>query len=192
MSKKFDLLNINNVKQIVKSLLKYKKSGTVLDLGCGAGRHSLFLAKRGFKVVAVDNIFEVLAALKELARLQKLPIKVVRADVATYDPNKKFDVVLSNMVLHFISDNQKKRSLQSMWSATKKNGINVVSAYTDKNPKGTKPFPVKAGSLKKWYEKAGWKILYYYGGKSNPVSDFNNPAKTVRIWKEEIIAQKQN
>ncbi len=192
MLKKFDLLNINSIRSVVKDLLKYKTNGTVLDLGCGAGRHSLFLARNGFKVVAVDSKSEVLAALKELARLQKLPIKVVRADVITYAPNKQFDVILSNMLLHFISDMEKKHSFQFMWDATKKNGLNVVSVYTDKNPKGTKPFPVKAGDLKKWYEKAGWKILYYYEGQSNPVPDINNPDKTVRIWKEEIIAEKQN
>ena len=40
--------------QIVKSLLKYKKLGKVLDLGAGEGRNSIFLAEKGFDVTAID------------------------------------------------------------------------------------------------------------------------------------------
>ena len=29
--------------------------GTVLDLACGTGRHTLFFAKRGYRVTAVDR-----------------------------------------------------------------------------------------------------------------------------------------
>ena len=36
------------------SLLQRSKEGTVLDLACGPGRHSLEFARRGFSVTAVD------------------------------------------------------------------------------------------------------------------------------------------
>jgi cyclopropane fatty-acyl-phospholipid synthase-like methyltransferase len=39
--------------QAEQSVLKYAQS-PVLDLGCGAGRHSLYLQKKGFNVVAMD------------------------------------------------------------------------------------------------------------------------------------------
>ena len=31
------------------------KKGSVLDLGCGIGRHAVALAKKGYYVQAVDN-----------------------------------------------------------------------------------------------------------------------------------------
>ena len=34
--------------------LKREGAKTILDLGCGAGRHSILLAKQGFRVVALD------------------------------------------------------------------------------------------------------------------------------------------
>src|SRR5712691_9265507 len=34
--------------------LKRKGARTILDLGCGAGRHSILLGKQGFHVVALD------------------------------------------------------------------------------------------------------------------------------------------
>ena len=190
MAKRFNFLDINSIRPIVKLSLKFKKSGRALDLGSGIGRHSLFLAKNGFKVVAVDNKSEALTGLKELARLQKLPIKVVRVDAATYHTKQKFDVLLSNMLLHFIPEKKQLQIVKNMQQATKKDGIIVVSSYTNKNPKNLRPYPIKAGMLKKWYERAGWKILFYQEVLGEPIPDINNPKKMLRIWKEEIIAQK--
>ncbi len=37
-----------------KESMRYVK-GRVLDIGCGAGRHSLYLQKKGFNVLGIDN-----------------------------------------------------------------------------------------------------------------------------------------
>ena len=47
---------------IEKSAIKFAR-GRVLDVGCGAGRHSLYLQQRGLKVTALD----VLLSIAELA-----------------------------------------------------------------------------------------------------------------------------
>ena len=36
------------------STLKDKQSSTIIDVGCGAGRNAVFLAKEGFYVVGID------------------------------------------------------------------------------------------------------------------------------------------
>lgn len=48
--------------------------GTVLDLACGGGRHSRWLAARGFRVTAVDRDAQALQPLHELA-------EVIEADI---------------------------------------------------------------------------------------------------------------
>ncbi|MEK7560084.1 MAG: methyltransferase domain-containing protein [Patescibacteria group bacterium] len=188
MKESFNLFNINSVRPIVRKVLRYKKSGSALDLGCGAGRHALFLAKNGFSVIAVDNRTEVLAALKELARLQKLPVMVRRDDAITFSSKRKFDVVLSTMILHFLPYQSQKKAIFTMQEYTKNNGLNVVSNYTNKNKKGTRPHLVRTGVLKKLYEDAGWSILDYEERLGKPIS--SSSGKIVRYWKEEFIAQK--
>ena len=42
--------------------------GRVLDLACGTGRHSLFLAEQGFQVEAVDRDADAIAALAQQDR----------------------------------------------------------------------------------------------------------------------------
>lgn len=48
-----------------KAALKFAR-GRILDIGCGAGRHSLYFQKRGFRVTAIDAS----PSIVELARLR--------------------------------------------------------------------------------------------------------------------------
>jgi SAM-dependent methyltransferase len=46
------------------------KNGLVLDLACGVGRHSIALAKHGFRVVGIDISPEYVAKAEELAAME--------------------------------------------------------------------------------------------------------------------------
>jgi 2-polyprenyl-3-methyl-5-hydroxy-6-metoxy-1,4-benzoquinol methylase len=62
--------------------LPSKTGGTAVDLGAGFGLHSLPLARRGYKVVAIDTYDPF---LKELAsRKGPLPIRTVNAELLTF------------------------------------------------------------------------------------------------------------
>ena len=62
---------------------KWKREGrkSILDLGCGLGRHSVLFAKYGFKVTAVDISEEALAHLKKLSKELGTEICCRRADM---------------------------------------------------------------------------------------------------------------
>jgi SAM-dependent methyltransferase len=65
----------------------------VLDIGCGTGRHSIELAKRGYKVTGID----LSEAMLEIAisKAGKLPIRFLPQDAANdYDLGQQFDAAI--------------------------------------------------------------------------------------------------
>ncbi|RYY93868.1 MAG: methyltransferase domain-containing protein [Chitinophagaceae bacterium] len=69
--------------------------GTVLDLLCGYGRHSLELARRGQRVTAVDNSAPYIEEIKTAATAGNLPVEAVCAPALDYAAAPAaFDAVL--------------------------------------------------------------------------------------------------
>lgn len=68
---------------IVRDALPLLRPGgpPVLDLACGAGRNTLFLARRGFRVLAVDLSGEGLGLLTRSVWAERLPVQPVHADL---------------------------------------------------------------------------------------------------------------
>lgn len=50
---KFFLKPQEDMADIVR-IFRQQKVKTVLDLGCGSGRHTVYLAQRGFRVFGID------------------------------------------------------------------------------------------------------------------------------------------
>ncbi len=78
---------------------RFKTPGRLVDLGCGAGRHSLRFAARGFAVVAVDlsrPMLEVVTRKADEAGVgdRLLPVQANLCDLGCL-PSATFDVALS-------------------------------------------------------------------------------------------------
>jgi SAM-dependent methyltransferase len=69
--------------------------GPVLDVGAGAGRVTLDLARAGHEVVALDLDGALLAALR--ARAGELLVETVEADARAFDLGRRFRLVLAPM-----------------------------------------------------------------------------------------------
>jgi SAM-dependent methyltransferase len=74
--------------------------GLALDVACGAGRNALWLARRGYKVVAVDISWEGLQRLQRRARDEQLDIQIVLADLESFvlKPDS-FDLIINSRFL---------------------------------------------------------------------------------------------
>jgi SAM-dependent methyltransferase len=69
-----------------KEAIKYAK-GRVLDIGCGAGRHALYLQKKGFDVLGIDNspLAIKVCKLRGLRKVKVVPITQVNFGPGSFD-----------------------------------------------------------------------------------------------------------
>ncbi|BCS55960.1 class I SAM-dependent methyltransferase [Geobacter sp. SVR] len=67
---------------------------TVLNLGCGSGRHDRLLAKHGYTVTGVDLSAEMLS-LATASAIDDGALEYIRGDVRTITLGRQFDVVVS-------------------------------------------------------------------------------------------------
>ena len=78
-------------------LARWRELGfhTLLDRGCGPGRHAMFFARNGFRVTALDRSPEALAYLRAWAAKEQLPVTTVQGDIFTLlFPDNSFDCVI--------------------------------------------------------------------------------------------------
>jgi 2-polyprenyl-3-methyl-5-hydroxy-6-metoxy-1,4-benzoquinol methylase len=74
--------------------IDYNKSLKILDVGCGTGRHTIELSKRGYKVTGVDLSGSQLARAKQKANEQNLKIKLLKHDARNLPFLNEYDLVI--------------------------------------------------------------------------------------------------
>lgn len=147
----------------VLNALKYIQPGKALDLGCGNGRNSLWLASQGFEVTAWDknpNSLNNLKAIRDAEGLENLHIDA--ADLNTLQFDGEYDFILSTVVLMFLEAQTIPKLINNMQRCTKAGGYNLIVAAMDTADFPCTvgfPFAFKEGELREYY--AGWELLKY-------------------------------
>ena len=71
--------------------LELPPGASILDVGCGTGRHSVDLAKRGYAVTGLDLSAEMLAKAAEAANASGVQVDWVHSDAARFTLPEKYD-----------------------------------------------------------------------------------------------------
>lgn len=105
--------------------LEFDKSLKIIDVGCGTGRHTIELTKRGYHVTGIDLSDSMLARAREKASLQNLQIDFRQHDARKLPFNKEFDVAIMLCEGGFSlmeTDEMNYEILQNVANALKDNG----------------------------------------------------------------------
>ncbi len=75
----------------IEEELKLPSGAAILDVGCGTGRHSLELARRGYRVTGIDLSDKMLEEAREIARTEELKVEFIQADATEFNLDRIFD-----------------------------------------------------------------------------------------------------
>jgi SAM-dependent methyltransferase len=76
------------------SELELVAGASVLDVGCGTGRHSIELAKRGYAVTGLDLSSEMLARAATAAKNAGVHVEWIHSDATSFSLPKRYDAVI--------------------------------------------------------------------------------------------------
>ena len=116
-------------------ILRQIGAENVLDLGCGTGRHTIALARSGFRVYGIDISEEGIRQTKEWLRQENLEAALEVRDIYKRLPYKEnfFDGVISTAVLHHARISKIKKLIIELERVMKPNGVLMIEVPKEKH-----------------------------------------------------------
>jgi hypothetical protein len=109
------------------------------------------------------------------------------ASIADFVTDERYDLVVNNMVLHFVASRVGEAVLKRMKETwTEPGGLNLVAVFTTQNPRNARPQLYEPDFLRSMYQD--WKTVSHYLGPSTLVT--TGPDAGRRFHVERMVAQK--
>jgi ubiquinone/menaquinone biosynthesis C-methylase UbiE len=130
--------------------------GTLLDVGCGEGRHAFAADERGFQVTAIDYEALALQRARRVARIKQVK-KIVFRKADVFDlpfPGASFDIILDYGCLHHQKKTDWPAYKASLLRVLKPQGFYVLSVFSPR-------FRYFHGSRRPWHIALGAYRRYF-------------------------------
>lgn len=123
--------------EVMKYLKRIRKNGVgnALDIGCGEGRHSILLAKLGYKVTAIDYEPLAIRNAKKYAAKAGVQKRIQFIVMDGMKPNLKenfFDVVVDYGFFHHVVKEDNSIYKKNILRFLKSNGYLILSVFSTK------------------------------------------------------------
>ena len=154
--------------------------GRALDVACGPGRHAIWLAQRGWQVVAVDSSHTAIEMVHKRCSEKGVSVEAVTADLERHEfviESEAYDLIV---VCNYLQ----RDLFPAIRRGTRIGGVVIaVIALVDEDPK-VKPmnpaYLLNAGELQAAFE--GWDLIHGFEGKP--------PESPARRATAEIVARR--
>ena len=142
----------HSVEPLIEKYIGEAEVGEALDIACGIGRNTHFLAEKGFLVDAVDISDYALSQVKDMARIKKFEI-----DLDTYNLDiNKYDLIVN---INYLS----RRLLPQIKEALRDGGVIIFETFIIAHGEFTQPvnpeFLLRKNEL--LHAFIGLDIIYY-------------------------------
>jgi len=113
---------------------KKRKVKRILDVGCGNGRHLIYMAKKGFNLFGIDISQKSLQILQDWLNREGLQAKLKKASVTQIPyPDEYFDVVVCLGILDHILIKDAQKGIQEIERTLVSKGILFLGLRSDRD-----------------------------------------------------------
>lgn len=145
-------------------LKRYPPTGPILDLGCGSGDLSIYLAKLGYQVTGIDFVEKAIANCRD--RAGSLPAQVTRLlDFQVADAlqpsllNRQFGAVVDSGFFHLFDPGQCDQIVEEVSRILLPGGHYYLHEFDIEFPIPNMPRRINAGELEvRFTREKGWQI----------------------------------
>lgn len=131
---------VDMIESIEKHFIQYVcnniacKNKNALDIGCGDGRHSLYLAKLGFDITGIDISQNALYLVKDKFNKSHLKGDFFLKDFFEFNTNKKFDLIIDYSVSTHFHPKILEKYFSKIKKLLKSGGFFIWVGFSDSDP----------------------------------------------------------
>lgn len=159
-----------------------KPGSKVLEVGCGLGTESVFLAVRGMNVTSMDLSPDAIATGKKLADIYGVNINWIADDLLESDYfENEFDVITDQGCFHHMHVEEYEKYAKKICKYLKPGGLFVLRAFSDKMPKGEQPRRVSSDDMLSAFSK-DFKLEHMERILSFSSEKYDKPISWYTLW----------
>lgn len=117
------------------AIVELEKSGVlggkILDVGCGAGEHTILLTRLGYDVLGIDFAPSAVEQARQNAAAKGVDARFEVADAMSLGSDPTYDAILDSALFHIFDDADRPRYVHSLRQACRPGGLVHVLALSD-------------------------------------------------------------